>query len=209
MTISRHLIIALTIAVLASIVVGLDGLWSLNQAQQRFEYVETNIIPSVAELIGARGDASNLTQLSFQLLITADSAGKTSVEQAMISLDKSLDRHIATYERDDISDDNERKLLEADKAAVAAYRSARQNFLEKSRAGDLEGAKASLLDGGDVYNASGVLRAALMRHVEYNNKLSQGLREENNAAYILALRLLISSIAAAIVVSGISGVQPF
>jgi hypothetical protein len=142
-------------------------------------------------------------------LITADSAGKTSVEQAMISLDKSLDRHIATYERDDISDDNDRKLLEADKATVAAYRSARQNFLEKSRAGDLEGAKASLLDGGDVYNASGVLRAALMRHVEYNNKLSQGLREENNAAYILALRLLISSIASAIVMSGISGVQPF
>jgi Four helix bundle sensory module for signal transduction len=209
MTISRRLIIALTIAVLASIVVGLDGLWSLNQAQQRFEYVQTNIIPSVAELIGARGDASNLTQLSFQHLITADSAGKTSVEQAMISLDKSLDRHIATYERDDISDDNDRKLLEADKAAVAPYRSARQNFLEKSRAGDLEGAKASLLDGGDVYNASGVLRAALMRHVEYNNKLSQGLREENNAAYILALRLLISSIASAIVMSGISGVQPF
>ncbi|SFU25909.1 methyl-accepting chemotaxis protein [Paraburkholderia aspalathi] len=207
MTISRRLILTLTIAFLALILVGLNGLWRLNQAQQRFEYVQVNIIPSIEELIGARGDASNLTQLSYRHLLTADSALKSSIEQAMAALDSSFDGHIATYERDDISDDNDRKLLAADKAAMATYRSARQNFLDKSRAGDVEGAKPILLDGGALSSASNALKETLMHHVEYNNKLSQGVRDENNVAYSQAFWLLISSILAALVVSGGSGIQ--
>jgi methyl-accepting chemotaxis protein len=207
MTLSRNLLLTLSVALLALVFVGALGIWRLNQAQQRFEYVQINIIPRIAELIGARGDATSLRQLSYRHLLIADSAGKTAVEQAMPALDSSFDRHIATYERDDISDDTDRKLLEADKAAMAAYRSARQSFLDKSRAGDVEGAKAAVLDGGAIDSASRALTAAIMHHVEYNNKLSQRLRDENNAAYSQAFWLLISGIVAALVVSGGSGIQ--
>ena len=52
MTISRRLILTLSVALLALIFVGGLGLWRLNQAQQRFEYVQVNILPSIKELEG-------------------------------------------------------------------------------------------------------------------------------------------------------------
>ncbi len=207
MNISRRLILTLTTAIFALIFVGAGGLWRLNQAQQRFEYVQVNIIPSIGELTSARANINNLRLLNFKHLITSDSAGKASVEQAMTMLDGSFDQHIAIYERDDISDDADRKLLDADKAAITAYRLARQGFLESSRAGDVNGAKATLLDGGAVDSASNTLIAALMRHVEYNYKLSQGLRDENNSAYTQAFWLLIGCIVATLALIGGTGFQ--
>jgi CHASE3 domain sensor protein len=46
MSLSKRLILTLSVALLALIVVGGIGLWRLNQAQQRFEYVQANILPA-------------------------------------------------------------------------------------------------------------------------------------------------------------------
>ncbi|MFM0283818.1 methyl-accepting chemotaxis protein [Paraburkholderia sediminicola] len=207
MTISKRLILTLTIALFALVFVGAMALWQLNQAQQRFAYVQENIIPSIAELISARADINKLRLLEYRHLLTTDGASKQSVERDMATLDASFERHIATYERDDISDNNDRRFLGADKVAVAAYRSARQRFLEHSRAGDATEAKDALLDGGAVDRTGEILIGVLMRHVEHNNELSQRLRDENNLAYIHALWLLVGGIVTAVLVCGGSGFQ--
>ena len=56
MTLSKRLILTLSVALLALIVVGSVGLWRLSQAQQRFEYVQANILPSIRELDDAKHD---------------------------------------------------------------------------------------------------------------------------------------------------------
>jgi len=86
MTIKKRLIFTLAVALLALIFVGGTGLWRLSQAQQRFEFVQVNIIPSIKELDDAKNDVSNLKHLSFRYLLTTDSASKAAIEQAITDI---------------------------------------------------------------------------------------------------------------------------
>ena len=208
MTISRRLILTLGITLLSLVFVGSVGLWRLNQTQQRFEYVQVNIIPSITELYKAKGDLGNIRPLAYKYVISADSASKASIEQRMADLGKSVDQHFATYERDDISDDTDGKLLEADKAGMAAYRLIVQSVLDKSRAGDQEGAKALLLSG-TVFAAEETLVKAVASHVEYNEKLGHDLRADNDAAYTQAFWMLFTCMVAVLVLAGGMGAQPY
>jgi CHASE3 domain sensor protein len=135
MTIRKRLIFTLGVALLALIVVGGFGLWRLSQAQQRFELVQTKIIPGTKELTDAKDIVSNLHRMAYGYLVSLDDAARASMAQEIVEMDKSLDRHLATYERDDITDDTDRKLLQADRAAIATCRATRQGFSTKSRHG--------------------------------------------------------------------------
>jgi CHASE3 domain sensor protein len=159
MTIRKRLVFTLGVALLALLVVGGFGLWRLSQAQQRFELVQTNIIPSTKELNDAKDNVSNLRRLAYGYLVSADPATRASTEQEIAAMDKSVDQHLATYERSDIADDTDLKFLQAEKAAFAAYRSIRQGFFDKVKAGDQDGAKSMLANGGTQYNAAKTLKA--------------------------------------------------
>ncbi|QIN67904.1 hypothetical protein SBC1_79510 (plasmid) [Caballeronia sp. SBC1] len=54
MTIRKRLIFTLGVALFALFVAGSFGLWRLSLAQQRFDYVQVNIIPGVKELNDTR-----------------------------------------------------------------------------------------------------------------------------------------------------------
>jgi methyl-accepting chemotaxis protein len=207
MTLSRRLLLTLSVALLTMLFVGGIGLWRLNQAQQRFEYVQVNIIPSVKELEAVRSDSGGYARLNYQYLLSTDDASRAAAEQAVDALNKSVDQHIATYQHDAISDDTNRQMLETDKANLAVYQAAMQGLWAKTRGGDLEGAKTMLLDGGAVRKAGVTFRAAIDSHVAYNIKLSNDLRDANKTAYAEAFWLLVSSMAVALLVSGGLGVQ--
>lgn len=49
---------------------GSFGIWRLSQVQQRFELVQTNVIPSTKELNDVMDNASNLRRLAYGLLFT-------------------------------------------------------------------------------------------------------------------------------------------
>jgi len=206
MTLSRRLLLTLSVALVALLFVGGIGLWRLNQAQQRFEYVQVNILPSIQELDGIKHDVGAFSRLDYRYLLSTDDAGRAAVGQDIDALNKDLDQHIATYQRDDISDDTDRKMLEADKANLAAYRVALQDFQTKARGGDLEGAKAILMAGA-IHPGAAALRTGVDTQLGYNYKLSHDLREANNAAYAQAFWLLVSCMVAALVVSGGLGFQ--
>jgi len=206
MTIRKRLILTLGVALLALIVVGAFGLWRLSQAQQRFELVQTNIIPSTKELTDAKDNVSNLRRLAYGYLVTADNASRAATAQEIAEMDKSVDRHLATYERDDIADETDRKFLQADKAAFAAYQSIRQGFFDKIKAGDQDGAKSMLANGGTQFEAAKALKAAFDNHNVYNEKLSHDLHDTNNAASSNAFSLILSCIVIAVVLSAGLGV---
>jgi hypothetical protein len=119
-TLSRRLLLTLSIALLALMFVGSLGLWRLYGAQQRFEYVQNNILPSVKELEDAQYDIGGYARLDYRYLLSTDDAGRAAAHQAIDALNGVVDQHIATYARDDISDDTDRQMLEADKTNLAA-----------------------------------------------------------------------------------------
>jgi len=139
MTLSRRLLLTLSGALLAMVFVGSLGLWRLNQAQQRFEYVQVKIIPNVKELEDVRSDTGCYARLNYQYLLSTDDASRAAIEQSVDALNKSVDHHIATYERNAISDDTDRRMLETDKANFTAFQAVLQSFWAKVRGGDLDG----------------------------------------------------------------------
>ena len=206
MTISRRLISTLAIALIALIFVGSIGLWRLSQAQQRFEFVQTKIIPGVQELEDAKYDLGTYARSGFNYLLSTDGAGRTATAQEIDALDKVMDRHFATYQRDYLSDDTDRQMLESDKANLTAYRVALKNFETSVRAGDLDSARASLMVG-PLHLAGRTLRVSIDNHIAHNVKLGHDLRDANNTAYSQAFWLLMSCMVAALVVSGGLGLQ--
>jgi methyl-accepting chemotaxis protein len=207
MTISRRLVLTLSVALLVLIFVGSAGLSKLSQAQRRFEYVQVNVIPSIKELDGIKYDADGFGRLDYRYLLSPDSASRATVGQEIDTLSRNIDQRIATYQRDDVSDDTDRQMLEADKANLGAYRAAIQNFQSTVRAGDVDGAKAMLGDGGALRQGATTLTAGLDSHVAYNDKLGSDLRDTNNAAYRQAFWLVLSCMAAALAISGGLGFQ--
>jgi len=202
MTISKRLILTLTIALLALILVGGFGLRQLSVAQQRFDAVQTNIIPSIKTLYTAKSMLETLRRLNLRHVLAADAGAKTAVEQQMADADKIFDQQMATYERSDISDDADRKLLDADKANMAAFRTTRENFVAKSRGSDQDGAKALLAEGGVVDLAGKALATGIDNHIAYNDTLSHEIRATNDSDYTQAFWLLVTTIIGVLIVAG-------
>jgi methyl-accepting chemotaxis protein len=204
MTISRRLILTLSIALVALTFVGSLGLWRLKQAQQRFEYVQVNIIPGVEELEDTKSAIDDYSRLNARYLLSTDDAGRAAVKADIDTLNKRVDQHIEAYQRYVTSDDTDRQMLEADEANLAAYRAALQSFQEKVESGDADGAKV-MLTAGLLRDAGTAIRRAIDNHVAYNVKLVHDLDDANNEAYSRAFWLLGSCIVLALVVSGGSG----
>jgi len=219
MTITKRLIMTLAVALLALVFVGSYGLWQLSRSEQRFDFIQTNVTPSIAELVASNNDLSDMRRLSYRHLVV-DASMKADVEKSIADSEQAFDKHLSTYEHNDIADDTDRKLLEADKAAFQAYRAARTDFIEKSRTSTLEVARPILLPGGSVDIASKGLTTAINNHIAYNVKLQNDLQASNTSSYneafwllviiMLAVLALASALAAQlyrIISTGLHGIQ--
>ena len=201
MTITKRLILTLAVALIALVFVGCYGLWQMSRSQQRFEFMQTHVTPSIAELVAANNDLSDMRRLSYRHLIV-EVAQKADVEQLIVDSEKSFDHHLSVYEHDDIANDQDRQLLNADKAASATYKAARTDFIDKSRTGDMATARPILLPGGAVDNASKALTTAIANHIAYGRKLQNDLQVSNTSAYNLAFWLLTVIMAGVLLLAG-------
>src|SRR5438445_6885307 len=102
--------------------------------------------------------------------LSEDPKAKAEAEAALARADEKFDNTAAKYARDDISDDTDRKMLEADRAALKRYRAGRAAMLEKSRANDFATAQAMLVSG-ELNDASSALHKAIDDHIDYNGDL--------------------------------------
>src|SRR6516225_5198325 len=121
MTITKRLLLTLSLALLALLFVGLGGIWQLNQAEERFEYFNDNTLGSVRDLNAVNSAIGAMRIALYRHAITEDAKGKADAEAMLATASKHFDDMLGKYEREDISDDTDRKLLEADRAAARRY----------------------------------------------------------------------------------------
>jgi len=206
MTITKRLIVMLSVALLALLLVGGFGIRALYQAQQRFEKVQTDTLPSILELYAARSDISN-QKIRVRDLLLADDADRSSIGRNIDALGKNFDERISTYEHSDLSDDTDRQMLETNKANAQAFRTLQNSFRAKISSGDIDGAKQMIKSGGVLLNASATLLTGLNAQVDYNMKLSGQTRQANTDAYNATFWLLIGIITAAFLAAAGLGIQ--
>ncbi|WP_454719704.1 MULTISPECIES: methyl-accepting chemotaxis protein [Cupriavidus] len=197
MNISQRLLLSLSLALAALLVVGLGGIWQLRQSEQRFEYFNDNTLGSVRTL-GDLKDSVNAMRIAlYQHAMSDDLKTKTDNEAVLTRADADFEAIAARYARDDISDDTDSKMLEADRAAFKRYRDARPALLQKSHDNDYQTVQELLLRG-EVHQASLALRQALDAHIAYNSKLGEQAVADNRAQYRTAVQVFAALIAAAV-----------
>ncbi|MBS0345360.1 MAG: methyl-accepting chemotaxis protein [Proteobacteria bacterium] len=177
MKLTQRLILTLGVALFALILVGGLGIWQLRQASARFDYVQANTFPSLQTLLEARSKLTASRLGTYQLALAVDAAHRSEIAKEIHEADSQLDLTLQKYERELISDDTDKQLLEADKRAIADYRQIREAYFAKVDANDLEAVRNFLrVSMREKASAAG---NALSKHEQYNYQLAEQLNREN------------------------------
>lgn len=203
MTITKRLILTLSTAILALLFVGIDGLLQLNRAQQRFNTVQKSIIPSIDGLNAAKGSLADTRLAGYRLSVFSNLSDKSALDKALTDANKAFDQVISNYEKEHIYDETDRRMLDADKAAMEAYRTALIPFFAAAHAGDMDGVRATLAAGSPLAISAAGVKKSIDDHIAYNGKLVEDVRAENDDAYTLAFRSMLAVIVVAIVLIGV------
>ena len=142
MTITKRLLFTLSVALFGMLLVGGYGIWQLDQAQSRFNYVEINTFPSLKDMTDAQHALTTIRVNSLRVLVALNQDQRDESLAAIANADKQFDATLADYLANDISNDADRQLLEADKAAMADYRSVRDKSMDLAKAGSHDQAVA-------------------------------------------------------------------
>ncbi|HEY1150813.1 MAG TPA: methyl-accepting chemotaxis protein [Pseudoduganella sp.] len=209
MTITKRLTLTLAVALLALIFVGANGIWQISAAQQRLTLVQSRLIPSIAGLNEAKGALADSRLAGYRLSVFSNLPDKTALDKAYNDAHAKFDQVIATYEKEHVYDETDRKMLEQDKANMAAYRQALIPFLAGSHAGDMDAVRATLQPGTPLALGAAGVKKGLDDHIAYNNKLIEQVRTESDAAYKSAQATLIVVIVLAVLVTAALGYQLF
>ncbi|WP_440030194.1 methyl-accepting chemotaxis protein [Chromobacterium amazonense] len=208
MNISQRLMLTIILAMLALIGVGGYGLWQLHSANERFDYLKVNTFPSIKALDQGVLALTTMRVATYRHGIAADAKSQADAEAQISQSDKDLDQVLATYEKDLLSNDADRKLLQQDRTDLQVYRNNRERFLKASREHPGTAAQAMLVSG-PIPDAAKALAKDLNDHIDFNYALADSLSKDNMSAYSAAFGSLVVVIAACLLLSGGLGWQLF
>jgi len=208
MNISKRLLLTLSLALLALLFVGLGGIWQLNQAEERFEYFNDNTLGSVRDLTAVSDAVGAMRIALYRHAMTEDAKGKADAEANLAAARKRFDDMLGKYEREDITDDTDRKLLEADRAAAKRYTDHFPALFEHSRNNDYA-ATQQMLTAGELHLSSKALRQALVDHIDYNAKLGADAVAYNKAQHAWSVRVFLTVIVVAIALTAFMALTLF
>jgi len=205
MSITKRLTLTLMLALIGMLLVGGIGVWQLNQAQQRFDYVSSNTFPSVKAMNEAQHALTELRVAILKVVVATDQQQKELAQAAISSADKRFDTTMADYQANNISSDTDRQMLDADKAAMTNYRSMRDKAMAELQNNQRDQAvKTLFVDGVEIAKK---LTKAIDDHMQFNFQLADDLAKQNKDAYSQSLSIALIMIAAAFVATGLLGAQ--
>lgn len=207
MTISRRLIFTLSIALMSMIFVGWFGIWQLSRAQQRFESFQSNVTQAVDDLSGGVSALYKNRVLAYRYATQTDAGVRATITQAIADNVATMRTSLDKYERDDVTDSEDRALLEKDKATLIPFLKQEQEFIDLVKNGEVQAALALQEDGAPLRVASLAVQGALEGHIKYNVDAGRKLRLENSSAYSQSLWILIFAVGGATLVSGGMGLR--
>ncbi|MGK5010540.1 methyl-accepting chemotaxis protein [Janthinobacterium sp. MDB2-8] len=202
MNITKQLILTLTIALLALLLLGAGGAIQLQRAQERFDIVQNRIIPSIQGLNAAKGFLADSRLAGYRLSVFSNLADKTALDKAVADANTNFDKVIATYRAERLYDATDSKMLDADQAAMEAYRRALVPFFAAAYAGDMDGVRATLLAGTPLAITAAAAKKSMDDHIAYNNKLVDDVKAESLAAYDTAFETMLAVLGVAVLLTG-------
>lgn len=174
-TVAQRLSAMILSAVLSLSIIGMAGVWQIGKVSGTLEYVNGNTIPSILTLNEAQFKFMRYRGLLFQHVINTENSKMAELEIQMKSARADMEKALSLYEKEMISDETDRTLLQDDKVSIDAYLKIAEQILVHSR-------KNETKQAGDIINTIGApiaakTQAALVAHMEYNKKLASDLEQ--------------------------------
>jgi methyl-accepting chemotaxis protein len=199
--------LTLTIALCSMILVGAYGGWQLGQDQDRLAFVQQKAIPSILQLDIAKGNLANMRIAVYRHMSVTEAAEKQAAEGEMATAFSGFNSALASYEQDAVLDDNARRLLATERTDMSAYHQLADKVLGLSRANDIAAARAVATT--ELYPAGERVHKDIVDHFAYIRLQGQQIQQQGTAAYHLSMTLGGALMAAALVISGLTGLRTY
>ncbi|QDD64507.1 HAMP domain-containing protein [Herbaspirillum seropedicae] len=193
-------------ALIFTTLIGLFGLTilsihQLDKVNTDASYSTVNTVPSLLALDAARSSFASIRLALWRYLGTTDAQMRARCEQDMIKGHAKVLEALDQYEKEDISNDADRKLLEVDRQEFAMYEKARATAMAMTASGNIDEAKAYMLSQQGLVDKAA---KAFDDHKEFNVALGKQAGETAAATMKTASIL---AIGVALVIGGIVAVS--
>lgn len=185
MNLSQRIVLTTSVGVAALLIVGALGLYQLFQADHRYRTVERNLLPSILNIDRTVRTIEQMRLTTYRHAATRDTAVREGTAKTLRELDQQTDLLIDTYERTLISDEKDRAFVMANRDALAAYRSMRDQALSDPGALTEEAFLAT-----KVFDVAEALERSLEAQAAYNQDMVASLGAESAQASRRALWML-------------------
>ena len=201
MTIAKKLYALIFTTLLGLFGLTILSIHQLDKVNTDASYSTVNTVPSLLTLDAARSSFASVRLALWRYLGTTDAQMRARFEQDMIKGHAKVLEALEQYEKEDISNDADRKLLEVDRQEFAMYEKARETAMAMTASGKIDEAKAYMLSQQGLVDKA---TKAFEDHKEFNVALGkQG--GETAAATMKTANIL--AIAVALVIGGIVAVS--
>lgn len=188
MTISKRLYFMIALAILGLSGMGGIGLYQLGHVFEAANYGNENSVPSLIVLNQAMKAFGQERVRAYRHVLSTDLTKKTEIEAAIALAQSEVIAAFDAYEPL-VSDEEDRKLLAAERQGITEYAAALTQVIEYSRKNQTEQAGEMLVT---LATAAETVNRAITAHFEYNEKLGKEKAFEAVAASRSANRLLLT-----------------
>ncbi len=191
----KRLYLLVSISILSLLLVTGLGWYQMTRIFETTNYANVNTVPSLIDLNAAYVPFSQVRALIWQSIASTDPKVIAEIDAKIVALRPKVDEQLKKYEANDISNEQDRSLLSADKAALAEYWALADKTLALSRQSKHDEAREFLLS--NQATAAKIL-VAFDDHMKFNtdlaNKAAQDALQFKGTALVMqaVLSLLVA-----------------
>lgn len=202
MTILKKLSLIFIFILVTLVTIGIISIKSLDKAQDRFDYVATNSLPSInkiGEILQYREEARR--QILMSLLIPQKDVFDKHMANATDFLNQAQEA-LDYYKAHLISDEKDSQSIENTIQDFNNYRTKVDQMVKTYETDGVEAARTLVSDGGETAAASIALSKSIKNLLVYNYEIATKFAEDNNTQYLKTLWFLIIIIGVAVLLTG-------
>ena len=170
-TIAQRIMLMIGAAVFALLLVGFVGLSVSKQQTDSIQLIHDNSLASIVALNDVRQAFMTVRVNAYPHLLTTDQEEKRTAESKLRESTQRVFQKLQEYEKL-LSNEQDKQLLETDKATIKAYLDLLNNhLLPKSRKNELDAERTAQL--ARLSSLSGTAQSALDEHVVFNRKIAE------------------------------------
>ena len=193
LTIAKKLIILVFVALTSLVLFGGVAIYEMRSAQQRFDTVQHSVIPSIV-LLSETNAHSAAIRAAVRDYIIGGFLNDEDLQKAQLEnledLKKKINDNLDRYQKEFLSSDQDKMLLENDRKALAAYLTEVSDVFAKVEGQDVPGLSKQFSASGKFRVTAVELINSFSEHAVFNQKYADSLQKMGDEAFRKGMVLL-------------------